>query len=185
MRYILASSSPRRKELMKEISSVFIVDAADVDESVDAKLSPEKAVRVIAKRKGEVIHHKYPHDIVIAADTIVVINNTIIGKPKDEKDAKRILKLLSGKTHHVYTAYVIMLEDKIVENMADSTVKFNVLSDELIENYIASKSPLDKAGAYGVQDNDEYPIIDKIEGSIKNVIGFPVDEIKESLKEII
>ena len=106
MEYVLASSSPRRKELMKEISEVFSIDVSNVDETVDKSLSPVDAVKTIALRKGEAVKVRHPNEVVISADTIVVIDNMIIGKPIDEKDAIRILKLLSDRTHVVYTAYI-------------------------------------------------------------------------------
>ena len=184
MEYVLASSSPRRKELMKEISEVFSIDVSNVDETVDESLSPVDAVKTIALRKGEAVKVRHPNEVVISADTIVVIDNMIIGKPVDEKDAVRILKLLSGRTHVVYTAYCIFYKDKFIEEVVESSVTFNKLSDELIKEYVASKSPLDKAGAYGVQDNDNFNIIKEIKGSLTNVIGFPVEDIKVSLNSL-
>ena len=184
MEYVLASSSPRRKELMKEISEVFSIDVSNVDETVDKSLSPVDAVKTIALRKGEAVKVRHPNEVVISADTIVVINNMIIGKPIDEKDAIRILKLLSDRTHIVYTAYCIFYKDKFVEEVVESKVTFNKLSDDLIKEYVASKSPLDKAGAYGVQDNGNFNIIKEIKGSLTNVIGFPVEDIKVSLNSL-
>lgn len=184
MKIVLASSSPRRKDLMKEISSDFVIDVSNVDESVDSTLSPIEAVKTIALRKGEAVRNRHKDNIVISADTIVVIDHMIIGKPADEADAIRILKLLSGRTHLVYTAYCVFYKDQMIEEVVESKVTFNDLSDELIKDYVASKSPLDKAGAYGVQDNESYHIIKEIKGSLTNVIGFPVDEIKKSLNSL-
>ena len=184
MEYVLASSSPRRKELMKEISEVFSIDVSNVDETVDESLSPVDAVKTIALRKGEAVKVRHPNEVVISADTIVVIDNMIIGKPVDEKDAIRILKLLSGRTHVVYTAYCIFYKDRFIEEVVESSVTFNKLSDELIKEYVASKSPLDKAGAYGVQDNENFNIIKEIKGSLTNVIGFPIEDIKASLNSL-
>ncbi len=182
--FILASQSPRRKELMsKDITPSFSIVISDVDESVDSSYSPLKAVEEIAKRKGEKVYHDYPHDIVISADTIVVIDNLIIGKPKDKEDAKRILHLLSGRMHEVITAYCIFFNGKMIENHVKSRVFFNKLSDELIDEYIATGSPLDKAGAYGAQDNYTFHIVNRYEGSFKNIIGFPTDEILIDLKK--
>ena len=184
MEYVLASSSPRRKELMKEISEVFSIDVSNVDETVDESLSPVDAVKTIALRKGEAVKVRHPNEVVISADTIVVIDNMIIGKPIDEEDAIRILKLLSDRTHVVYTAYCIFYKDKFIEEVVESSVTFNKLSDKLIKEYVASKSPLDKAGAYGVQDNGNFNIIKEIKGSLTNVIGFPVEDIKVSLNSL-
>lgn len=115
----------------------------------------------------------------------MVFNNQIIGKPIDKLDAKRILKMLSNNTHYVYTGYYIKYKDKEINNYVCSEVIFLPIDEQLIDRYIASDSPLDKAGAYGVQDNKEFPIIKKVIGSIDNVVGFPVKEIKEDIKKII
>lgn len=184
MKYVLASKSPRRQELMKFISSDFVIVVEDIDEESSYNLSPIEAVKDIAKRKGEAVDKLFPNDLVISADTVVVIDNQIIGKPVDEKDAKRILRELSGRTHYVHTGSRIKYLNREVISCVTSEVIFNKLSDALIEKYVASKSPLDKAGAYGVQDNKEFPIIKKVIGSIDNVIGFPVKEIQEAINEI-
>ncbi len=185
MRYILASKSPRRKDLMKLISSDFLVVTEDIDEESSYSLPPIEAVKDIAKRKGEAVYKEYPNDLVISADTIVVIDNQIIGKPIDKKDAYRILKLLSGRTHHVYTGYAIHYQDQIVVDVCDTEVNFLNLSDELINSYIKNGSPMDKAGAYGIQDNNDFHIIKNIAGSLDNVVGFPVKEIKEAINKIL
>ena len=182
---ILASASPRRKQLMKELFPSFTIVIPEIDESLSFKNHDNviDIVKDIAKRKCEKIRKDYPHDLIIAADTVVVIENEIIGKPKDKEDAYQMLKKLSNKTHYVYTAYAINKEDKMVINTVETEVIFNNLSDDLINRYIATGSPLDKAGAYGYQDNDQYPIVKKINGSYHNVIGFPTEEIKEDLEK--
>ena len=181
---ILASASPRRKELMKkEISSSFSIIVSDIDESLSFKTYSDvrDIVKDIALRKCLAVSDSHPNDLVIAADTVVVLGNEIIGKPKDKEDAYRILKELSNQEHYVYTGYALKQNDKLVQGIVKSTVYFNELSDELINAYIASGSPLDKAGAYGAQDNDKFPIVKKISGSMNNIIGFPTDEIKQDL----
>ena len=181
---ILASQSPRRKELMKrDITSDFSIVVSDVDEHVDPSLSPLEAVRTIAKRKGDKIHQEYPDDVVISADTIVVINNTIIGKPIDAEEAKRILHLLNNRTHEVITAYCIYAPNKFIEHHVISYVTFHKLDDDFINRYVATGSPLDKAGAYGIQDEQNFPIVKEYQGSLNNIIGFPSEEIKEDLKK--
>ena len=184
MKYILASASPRRKELMKEISPDFLIDVSHADESHSDKDSPLEYVKHVAYIKGEEVSNRHPLDLVISADTIVTIDNEIIGKPIDEEDAKKILRKLSDKKHLVLTAYCIFYQNKCYEEVVETEVYFKKLSEGLIEKYVASGSPLDKAGAYGIQDNEEFPIIEKIKGSLNNVIGFPVEEIIEKLKEI-
>ena len=185
MKYILASKSPRRKELMKQISPDFLIAVEDIDEESSYKLPPIDAVRDIAKRKGEAVEALYPNDLVISADTIVVLENEIIGKPKDGEDAKRILRELSGKTHFVYTAYCLKYKGFEILNYVTTRVIFNDLSEELIEKYVKNGSPLDKAGAYGYQDNTEFPIVKKVIGSVDNVIGFPAEEIKRDINNLL
>ena len=180
---ILASQSPRRQQLMHSITDDFKVEVSHIDETSSLSLSPLDAVKDIAKRKGLDIANKYPHDLVLSADTIVVIDNQIIGKPVDEADAKRILNLLSNRTHHVYTAFYLIKDNKEYEDVVISEVKFNKLSEQLIDDYIKSGSPMDKAGAYGAQDNNDFKLIKKITGSWSNVIGFPVDEIKQAINK--
>ena len=183
---ILASASPRRKRLMQEeISSCFNIIVPEIDESLSFKKYKDvKAiVKDIAKRKCLKIANEHPNDLVISADTVVVIDNMIIGKPKDKEDAFQILKTLSNHKHYVYTGYAIHQNDKFINKVTKSTVYFNDLSDELINAYIASGSPMDKAGAYGYQDNQDFALVKKINGSLTNVIGFPVEDIKKVLKE--
>ena len=183
---ILASQSPRRKQLMQEeISSCFTIIVPEIDESLSFKNFSNviDIVKDISKRKCLEIVKDHPDDLVIAADTVVVINNQIIGKPKDEKDAYRMLRMLSGKTHYVYTGYAIHQKDKFINKTAVTEVTFNELSDELIYEYMKSGSPMDKAGAYGYQDNTDFALVKKISGSKTNVIGFPTEAIKEDLKK--
>ena len=183
---ILASASPRRKRLMQEeISSCFNVIVPEIDESLSFKKYKDvKAiVKDIARRKCLKVANEHPDDLVIAADTVVVIDQKIIGKPKDKDDAYRILRMLSNHKHYVYTGFAIHQKDKLVVFTTKSTVYFNELSDDLINNYIASGSPMDKAGAYGYQDNQDFALVKKINGSITNVIGFPVEDIKKVLEE--
>ena len=181
---ILASASPRRRELLKTITSDFTIITADIDEDKSYVLSPLDAVRDIAKRKGEKIHAEHYDDLVISADTIVIHKGKIIGKPVDENDAKRILKELSNDVHEVITAYCLFKGNKFIEKYVISKVIFRPLDDLLIEKYVKSGSPLDKAGAYGVQDNDKFPIIEKVIGSVNNVIGFPIEEIEKDFLEM-
>ena len=183
---ILASASPRRKKLMQEeISSCFDIIVPEIDESLSFKNHKDvkDIVKDIATRKCLKIANEHPTDLVIAADTVVVINEQIIGKPKDKMDAFRMLKMLSNHTHYVYTGYAIHQNDKLFVGVTKTEVTFNDLSDQLINDYIASGSPMDKAGAYGYQDNQDFALVKKINGSITNVIGFPVEDIKDALKK--
>lgn len=184
MQYILASSSPRRKELMKEISSSFEVCPSTFDEQVSHSLSIKEQVKLIAYQKGLEVAKNYPDDLVISTDTIVVLDGQIIGKPKDADDAINILKKLSGRTHEVLTAFSLFYRGNEISDIVSSKVIFNHMDDALIKSYVDSKSPLDKAGAYGVQDNKQYHFIKEVKGSVKNVVGFPVEEIKEAIKKM-
>lgn len=171
--------------MARDISEDFKIVISNADETYPDNLTdPKDIVKFISKVKGDLIHKEYPNDTVISADTIVVIDNKIIGKPKDELDAFNMLKLLSNRTHYVYTGYCIFKEDKFINNVVMSKVTFNDLSDEFIKAYIATGSPMDKAGAYGLQDADKFPVVKQTEGSIENIIGFPTKEIKEDLKKI-
>lgn len=174
--FILASKSPRRKELLTQIIPQFDIIPSNVDEfkyPLD-QLSLVKALE---------ISRTHPSDIIISADTIVLLNDEVFGKPQNELDAYNMLKKLSGKVHEVKTIYTIFSEKLSISHtkVVTSKVYFNELSEDLINRYIISKSPLDKAGAYGVQDNDTFPIIDHIEGSYTNIVGLPIDELKEDL----
>lgn len=183
---ILASASPRRKRLMEEeISSSFSVIIPEIDESLSFKNHQDvrDIVKDIAKRKCLKVAQDHENDLVIAADTVVVINEQIIGKPKDKEDAYRMLKMLSNNKHIVYTGYAIKQGNTFVNKVAKTTVVFNELSEKMINDYIASGSPMDKAGAYGYQDNQDFALVKKIHGSKANVIGFPVEMIKRDLKK--
>lgn len=181
---ILASQSPRRKKLMGEdITHDFQIVISDVDEHVKGNPTPLEYVLEVAKRKGDKIHKQYPNDVVISADTIVTIDGKIIGKPKDENDAKNILRFLSDKTHQVITAFCIFNKDLFIEKYVISDVTFNYLDDDFISRYIASGIPMDKAGAYGIQNEEEFPVVKSYKGSLKNIIGFPSEEILDTLKK--
>lgn len=172
MEIILASSSPRRKELLKSIFKEFTIINPDIDES-------KYPLESISLEKCKKVAFLHKDALVIAADTYVSLNNQIFGKPVDEKDAFNTLKALSNKTHSVTTYYTFMrLSDRILYTSSVTTlVTFKELSDELILSYIASKSPLDKAGSYGIQDNDKFDFIASIDGSYKNVMGLPVEQL--------
>ncbi len=178
MKIILASKSPRRKELLKKIVNDFIIIPSDIDES-------KYPLDEIAYHKALKIAKMYPSDLIISADTIVKINDEVLGKPKDKVDAKRMLLLLSDKTHEVITYYCIYNFNKeiCIRNAIHSYVTFNNLEDELIDKYISSLSPFDKAGAYGIQDK-EYHLVRKLEGDEDNVIGMPISAIKKDLIEL-
>lgn len=176
---ILASQSPRRKELLSKLINEYEIIPSDIDES----LYP---INELSLRKAMDIAKKYPNDIIIAADTLVYLDNEILGKPHNENEAIKMLKKLSNRKHEVKTLYTIYCLNKKIEITKEvvSEVYFNDLSDELISSYVKSKSPLDKAGAYGVQDNERFPIINKTVGSFSNIVGLPIEELEKDLRKI-
>lgn len=174
-KFILASGSPRREALFNMLGLDFTIDIPEIDERIEPGLTPEELAKSLASQKGEKVGSKYDEGIVVAADTIVVIENQILGKPRDEQEAFRLLKLLSGQEHEVITGVYLKDSSKNQTRLfAETTqVKFKNLSDEEILNYIATGSPADKAGAYGIQDISAV-FVTGITGCFYNVAGFPV-----------
>lgn len=185
MKYILASKSPRRKELMNKISSSFSIEIESIDEKKYLTNDPVESVKNISYQKGAKVASKNFDNVVISADTIVVLDGTIYGKPVNADDAINMLSILSGRTHQVITGYSIFYQGKSITETVTTNVTFYNLSKQLIIDYVNSKSPLDKAGAYGVQDNNKYQIIKEISGSYENVVGFPTDEIQNAINRLI
>ena len=179
---ILASKSPRRKQLLELAEIPFDVVAADTDEHFPNDLPIAEIPVFIAKEKAFAVAKNYPNNIILAADTIVAIDNEVIGKPKDRNDAIRILQKLSGKMHRVITGVVIVSKDK-EEFFHDVTeVSFHPLSDEQITFYIDKYQPYDKAGAYAIQEWIGAVGIKKINGDFYNVMGLPVSRVVQALQ---
>ena len=183
----LASKSPRRKKLLNQLNIDFKVINIHVDESSKNGELPSALVKRLSKEKMEKAREKIDNGIIITADTIVVIDNKILGKPKDKKDAEKILKKLSGKTHTVYTGFSVFNtgNNKIITDYEKTRVTFRKLEQDEINNYIESGTPMDKAGAYGIQDDFGAVFIKKIEGDYYNVVGLPLSSLYDSLKKII
>jgi septum formation protein len=178
---ILASASPRRKELLRKIVPRFRVVTSGVDEARIRAASPASFARKAAVCKARAVAAKYQSSIVIGADTIVLLGRKIIGKPKDRNDAIAMLKSLAGKTHKVITGIAVIFPGaKTVSRVALTRVKMNKVSNQEILNYVKSGRPLDKAGAYGIQEIEEI-FIDKIEGDYDNVVGLPVRQLQKIL----
>ena len=175
---ILASKSPRRRELMKFITDDFIVKTADVDETLPENIAPADAVLYLSKIKAQPFRNE--NDIVIGADTVVAIDGIILGKPADENDAKSMLKRLSNRVHSVFTGVTIIKGEREESFFVETKVKFYELSDEMIDNYIKTREPFDKAGAYGIQGYGCL-LVESIEGDYFNVVGLPVSKINQSL----
>ena len=174
---ILASESPRRKELIKKITNDFTVIPSNVDESV-LHIAPHDLPAELSKLKAYSIYSKYPNDAVLACDTVVILNGELMGKPKNKKEAFEMLSKLSGKKHVVISGYTFISKEKEITRTVRTYVYFNELSDNVINSYIESGSPMDKAGAYGIQD-EEFNLVNHIEGDFDNVIGLPVEDIRK------
>lgn len=181
MKYILASKSPRRQELLGRIVPNFEVDVVETEELIDSTLPLDKAIEEVALQKGKAVFAKHPNDIVISADTIVALNGKIYGKPKNEADAKVMLNELSGKTHEVITGVCLMKAGKTETFSSVSDVKFLNLTEEEIDAYVATGEPLDKAGAYGIQGYGAL-LIDKIDGDYYTIMGLPIAKLNRKLK---
>lgn len=179
---ILASKSPRRQYLMKELGLDFEVHTKEVDESFPENLKAQEIPLYLCQKKADAFDEELTDNtIVITADTIVWIDNQVLNKPENFDDAVRMLKLLSGKKHEVYTGVCLRSKNKTKTFYALTSVYFKELSQEEIEYYINNFNPYDKAGAYGAQEWIGYIAVEKIEGSYFNVMGLPVRELYEEL----
>lgn len=181
MKLILASKSPRRKELLSGLGVEFEIIPAVGDEVVEEGLSPKQIVMNIARAKAFEIFNAHQDSAVIGADTIVVLGDEILQKPVDDEDEYAMLTKLSGKTHVVYTGYAFLSNQKQSFGVAESLVTFNELSEETKLAYVKSGLGLDKAGGYGIQDG--FGLVKSIEGSYSNIVGFPTEIFEELLKE--
>ena len=180
-RIILASASPRRAELLRAAGIDFDVVPANVDETLDSGETAREYVARLAEAKARTIHARDGERTVLAADTVVVVDSEILGKPLDEADARRMLRLLSGRSHDVLTAVSIFHPGEIVDTRVDTTrVEFALLSDADIDWYVATGEPLDKAGAYAVQGLASR-FVPRIDGSYSNVVGLPIALVHQML----
>lgn len=180
MEIILASGSPRRRELLSQAGIDYIVKPADIDENTKETL-PSKVVEDLSKSKAIAVSKDNPGRVVLAADTVVAFDNRILGKPKDEEDAFEMLSALSGRTHQVYTGVTIIDEAGNVNTFSECTdVEMYENSPELIRGYIASKEPMDKAGAYGIQGLGVI-LVKSISGDYNNVVGLPLAKVYREL----
>jgi septum formation protein len=180
MRLILASASPRRMDLLREAGYVFDVEPAHVDESELAGERPAAYVLRVAAMKARTIAARHPDGIVLAADTTVVVNGTMLAKPANDADARRMLRLLSGRTHEVLTGVVLVRGGRESSVVVDTRVRFRPLAAAEIDWYVASGEPHDKAGAYGVQGLAAR-FVDSVEGSYSNVVGLPIGAVRALL----
>ena len=183
---VLASQSPRRRELLKGLDVEFSTCSVDADESFPADLKGADAVQYICKAKADAYRPQLnDNTIAITADTVVILDDKIIGKPKSREEAFSMIRSLSGRVHEVITAVCIFSKEKCKEFYASTEVHFSDITDEEIEYYIAKYKPFDKAGSYGVQEWIGYIGIEKIVGSYFNVMGLPVKRLFDELKTFI
>ena len=178
MRYILASKSPRRRELLGEIINDFEIVTKEVDESLPSEIHPRDGVEILAIRKGAAVAENLTPDcLIISSDTLVEIGGVALGKPNDKADAFNMLSLLSGKAHNVHTGVAIHYRGKVFSGVATTAVYFREMSDKEICDYIDSGDPMDKAGSYGIQSGGG-KFVDHIEGDYDTVVGLSVRLVK-------
>ncbi len=184
MKTILASASPRRRELIKLIDADAIFISADVDETVPEGIENENAPEFLACKKALAIAKNYKNDLVIGCDTTVFIESIPLGKPKDRTEAFYMLNLLSGRSHKVITGCCLCLNGKTLSFSVESSVYFFDLSQETINEYLDTQEYVDKAGAYGIQGKGSL-LVEKIDGDYFNIVGLPVSMLNKRIKEFL
>ena len=182
-RIVLASSSPRRRELLALIGIAHVVSPADIDETVLPGEQPAAHAERLARGKAGVIAAREPNAVVIGADTIVVVDGDILGKPRDEAQAAVMLRRLSGRPHVVHTAVAVARGERVVSGVESVDVRFRALSDDEISRYIATREPMDKAGAYGIQGYGA-TIVDRIDGDYFAVMGLALGRMVRLLASV-
>ena len=178
---ILASQSPRRRALLAMLGLDFAVDTADIDETMDRTLPPETEVARLSEAKARAVEQKHPGDLILTADTIVVVDGCVLGKPHDAEEAKAHLRRLSGRSHTVMTAFCLLQNGRADVHVEQTHLHFKPLSEGEIAAYVASGSPMDKAGAYGIQDQAAV-FVRAIEGDYYNVMGLPLCALVQCLR---
>ncbi len=181
---VLASASPRRKELLAITGLQFTVCESDYEEDLTLPLQPRKLARVLSRKKAEDVARRFENSLIIAADTFIVFRDSLLGKPRNERDAGMMLKMLSGKSHSVITGFTLIDtgSEKHLSRSVETKVYFKKLAAKEIRAYVRSKEPLGKAGAYAIQGLGSV-FIEKIEGDYFNVVGLPLCALAESLKK--
>ncbi|KDR94058.1 septum formation protein [Peptoclostridium litorale DSM 5388] len=182
---ILSSASPRRKELLEQIGVKFDIIVSDIDENIDGDMDPTEIVKKLALMKAENVYDLEGNQdaIVIGADTIVVHEGRVIGKPADEKDAFKILSSLSGNINYVYTGVAVVSSESVINFYEETKVYMKNMTEQDIYEYIKTSEPMDKAGAYGIQGIGAV-FVEKIEGDYNNVVGLPLARLYDVMKEL-
>lgn len=179
---VLASASPRRADLLRDAGLTFVVDAADVDESVESGEAPEQYVRRLAIDKARAVARRHPGAKVLGADTTVVVDGEVLGKPVDAADAARMVGRLAGRRHLVHTGVAVARDGEVTADVATTAVWFAPLSDAEIAAYVATGEPMDKAGAYGIQ-GAAGRFVTRVDGALDTVIGLPVALVARLLRD--
>lgn len=181
---ILASASPRRQELLKQIGLNFLVDPCDLPENLDRELEPAELAKAVSLEKARVVAGKYPDAIIIAADTFGILRGKVLGKPPTAEAAREMLRDMSGRSHLVITGFTILdtRTDRTITGSAETRVYFKKLTPKEINSYVNSGEPLDKAGAYAIQGLGAV-IVEKIVGDYYNVMGLPLSALAEILNQ--
>lgn len=182
---ILASGSPRRKEIMQMAGLAFEVRVKNTSEAHPENVDVTAIPAVLAERKAQAFYEEITSEIIVAADTIVILNGKIFEKPKDEKEAIEMLSVLSGNTHQVITGVCLLSKDDKVVFSESTFVTFNTLTQEEIENYVRTAKPFDKAGAYACQESIGAIGIKRFDGDYYNVVGLPINRVYQELKKIL
>ena len=182
MKYILASKSPRRKELLSEIVESFEIITAEVNEDLPEGIHPREGVELLAVRKGAAVAEANPDALVISSDTLVELGGVALGKPVDRDDAIRMLTALSGKAHNVHTGVAVHFGGKVYSGVAGTAVYFREMSDVEISDYVDSGDPMDKAGSYGIQSGGG-KFVERIDGDYDTVVGLSVRLVKRLIDE--
>ena len=178
---VLASSSPRRRELMALVTEDYIIDCEDTDETLEKPFSTSEPVKLISERKAAAVFKRRSDDIVIGADTVVAAEGRIYGKPKDEQDAEMMLAELSGKEHEVLTGVCVLGPGIRISFVCTTKVRFKPLTKKMITEYVRTGEPMDKAGAYAIQGGAS-EFVESFDGDWNNIVGLPVDMLRSELE---
>jgi septum formation protein len=184
---ILASRSPRRAHLLHQIGLKFKTSVCDIEEQFDPALTPEENARALSLMKAADVAGRFRHGIVLGSDTIVVLDGKLLGKPESAEDARRMLRSLSGRTHTVYTGFALVDAEtkKSYIDCEQTDVTFRTLHDDEIAAYVAAGSPMDKAGAYGIQDDFGAVFVERISGDYYTVVGLPLSKVYCALQRFM
>ena len=179
--FILASQSPRRRELLSMLGLTFEIITADIDETMDPALPVDAAVAEVCRKKAEAVGRNHPGRLIVAADTIVVVDDKKLGKPHSGYEARQMLRSLSGRSHTVMTGFCLWKDGQYETHVEHTRLRFRPLSDAEIDAYVATGSPMDKAGAYGIQDQAAI-FVEALDGDYYNVMGLPLCSLTKCLR---